>query len=47
VRIDRRGAPLWFYDDDLLEVTTDDQFMRMEITRPIRHDDATIARRFW
>jgi len=46
VRIDRQGAPLWFYDDGLLELTIDN-FQRMEITRKSLPTDRTVVRRPW
>ncbi len=46
VRVDRQGAPLWFYDDGLLELTIDD-FQRVEITRKSLPTDATVMRRPW
>jgi alpha-glucosidase len=46
VRVDRQGAPLWFYDDDILEVTIDD-FQRVEIYRQSLPTDKTIAHRPW
>jgi alpha-glucosidase len=46
VRVDRQGAPLWFYDDELLELTVD-PFGRVEIRRKPRPTDRTILRRPW
>jgi alpha-glucosidase len=46
VRIDRQGAPLWFYDDGLLELTTE-TFQRIEITRKTLPGDRTVMRRPW
>lgn len=46
VRVDRQSAPLWFYDDDILEVTIDD-FQRVEIYRQPLPTDKTIAHRPW
>lgn len=46
VRIDRQGAPLWFYDDGMLELTTE-SFQRIEITRKILPGDRTVMRRPW
>jgi alpha-glucosidase len=46
VRVDRQGAPLWFYDDGLLELTIDN-FSRIEILRKILPSDRTILRRPW
>jgi hypothetical protein len=46
VRVNRQGAPLWFYDDGLLELTIDD-FQRIEITRKALPTDATVMRRPW
>ena len=46
IRVDRQGAPLWFYDDGLLELTID-AFKRVEITRKPLPTDKTIMRRPW
>lgn len=46
IRVDRQGAPLWFYDDGLLELTIDN-FQRIEITRKAQPTDKTIMRRPW
>jgi len=46
IRVDRQGAPLWFYDDGLLELTID-SFNRVEITRKPLPTDKTIMRRPW
>jgi alpha-glucosidase len=46
IRVDRQGAPLWFYDDRLLELTLD-EFQRVEIMRKPRPTDRTIVRRPW
>lgn len=46
VRVDRQGAPLWYYDDDLLELTVD-PFKRVEIRRKPLPTDRTILRRPW
>jgi alpha-glucosidase len=46
IRVDRQGAPLWFYDDGLLELTIDN-FQRIEITRKPLPSDKTIMRRPW
>jgi hypothetical protein len=44
VRVDRQGAPLWFYDGGVLEIITDD-FQRIEVQRAALADDRTIAMR--
>jgi hypothetical protein len=44
VRVDRQGAPLWFYDGGVLEIIADD-FQRIEILRGALPDDRTIAKR--
>lgn len=31
VRIDRQGAPIWFFDDGVLEMTADDKFQQIEV----------------
>lgn len=46
VRVDRRPAPLWYYDDGLLELTVD-PFSQLEITRQVSSSDRTVARRPW
>ncbi len=46
VRVDRQGAPLWFFDDELLELTVD-PFKRVEIRRKPLPTDRTILRRPW
>jgi alpha-glucosidase len=46
VRVDRQGAPLWFYDDELLELTVD-SFKQVEIRRKPLPTDRTILRRPW
>jgi alpha-glucosidase len=46
VRVDRQGAPLWFYDDGLLELNID-TFQRIEIMRKPLPTDKTIMRRPW
>lgn len=46
VKVDRQGAPLWFYDDGLIELTIND-FQRCEITRPALPTDRTVVRRPW
>lgn len=45
VRVDRRGAPIWFYDDGVVEITADDTFSRIEITRQPKPDDDTVSHR--
>ncbi len=45
VHVDRKGAPVWFFDDDVLDLTLDDSFRQIEIHRRVRPDDPTIARR--
>lgn len=44
VRVDRQGAPLWFYDGGVLEIITDD-FQRIEVLRAALPGDRTIAKR--
>jgi alpha-glucosidase len=46
VRVDRQGAPVWFYDDEILELTVD-AFSRVEIRRKPLPTDRTILRRPW
>jgi len=46
VRVDRQGAPLWFYDDGLLELNVN-SFQRIEIMRKSLPTDKTIMRRPW
>ncbi len=31
VRLDRQGAPVWYYDDGILELVADDDFARIEV----------------
>jgi alpha-glucosidase len=47
VRLDRQGAPLWYFDNNVLEMTADDSFRRIEITRPSVPTDRTVAHRPW
>lgn len=44
VRVDRQGAPVWFYDGGVLEIITGD-FQRIEVLRAALPDDRTIAKR--
>jgi alpha-glucosidase len=46
VRVDRQGAPLWFYDDGLIEVKIDD-FQQIELMWKPLPTDRTIAHRPW
>jgi alpha-glucosidase len=46
VRVDRQGAPLWFYDAGLLELNIDN-FHQIEIIRRPQPSDRTIVRRPW
>lgn len=46
VRVDRRPAPLWYYDDGLLELTVD-PFTQLEIMRQVSPTDRTLTRRPW
>ncbi|HLU08572.1 MAG TPA: TIM-barrel domain-containing protein [Oceanobacillus sp.] len=45
VKVDRRGAPIWFYDDGVVEITADDSFSQIEITRQPKPDDDTVSHR--
>jgi alpha-glucosidase len=45
VRLDWRGAPLWFYDNGVLEVTTDDTFGKIEVINKVDPDDRTLMHR--
>jgi alpha-glucosidase len=45
VKVDRRGAPIWFYDDGMVEITADDTFSQIEITRRSKPDDDTVSHR--
>jgi alpha-glucosidase len=47
VRVNRRGAPLWFYDDGVLEITADDGLMSAEVTGQPSSGDRTLVRRPW
>ncbi len=46
VRVDRQGAPLWFFDDDLLELKVG-EFKQVEVTRKPTTADKTILHRPW
>lgn len=46
VRVDRQGAPLWFFDDDLLELKVGD-FKEVEVTRKSSTADKTLLHRPW
>jgi alpha-glucosidase len=46
VRVDRQGAPLWFFDDDVLELKVG-EFKQVEITRKPRTADKTLLHRPW
>ena len=41
VRVDRKGAPLWYYDDELLELSLSD-FRRVEVVRKSQDADRTL-----
>jgi alpha-glucosidase len=45
VRMDRQGAPLWYYDDGTLELVATDDFGRIEIDYRPDPDDPTRKRR--
>ena len=45
VRLDRHGAPVWFFDNGVLEVSAHDGFQRIEITRQASPTDDTLSRR--
>jgi alpha-glucosidase len=46
VRVDRQGAPLWFFDDDVLELKVG-EFKQVEVTRKSTTADKTILHRPW
>jgi alpha-glucosidase len=46
IRVDRHGAPVWFYDEDLLEVQVD-SFKTVEITLKPSSSDRTLPTRPW
>lgn len=46
VRVDRQGAPVWFFDDDLLELKLE-TFRTVEITHKPTTSDRTIRRKTW
>jgi len=46
VRVDRQGAPLWFYDDGMLELTIE-PFRIIEITRKPTTSERTMLRKTW
>lgn len=45
VKVDRQGAPLWFFEGGVLEVTADDSFSVVEIILHAEPDDRTVVRR--
>ncbi len=45
VRLDRQGAPLWFFDDGVLELKLDESFRRVEIAHMISPLDRTVPHR--
>lgn len=45
VRLDRQGAPLWYFDRDTLELVVTDDFGRIEIDYRVDPDDPTRKRR--
>jgi alpha-glucosidase len=46
IRVDRKGAPLWFYEDGILELTLN-SFNRIEIVQKPTTADRTILHRPW
>lgn len=46
IRVDRQGAPVWFFDEDLLEVQVD-SFSTVEITLKPISSDRTLPKRPW
>jgi alpha-glucosidase len=46
IRVDRQGAPVWFYDDDMLEIQVD-TFRSIEITRKPTSSERTLLSRPW
>lgn len=44
VYLDRQVAPLWFYEDDVLDITTDDKFQQVEVIYRVSPDDPTHRR---
>ncbi len=46
VRVDRQGAPVWFYDAGRIEMAIE-PFEQIEITRQIGPSDQTVVRRPW
>jgi len=47
VKLDRQSAPLWYYDNGVLELTAEDGFRRIEIMRRSVPSDRTITHRPW
>ncbi len=47
VKLDRQSAPLWYYDNGVLELTAEDNFRRIEIMRRSVPNDRTITHRPW
>jgi alpha-glucosidase len=46
VRLERQGAPLWFYDAGVLDLTVP-TFQRIEVTRKPTTTDRTLLRKTW
>ncbi|MFZ4813095.1 MAG: TIM-barrel domain-containing protein [Phototrophicaceae bacterium] len=46
VRVDRQGAPVWYYEDKMVDMTLKD-FQTIEIARRTAHDDETVIHRPW
>jgi hypothetical protein len=46
IRVDRQGAPVWYFDEDLLEVQVD-SFSTVEITLKSISSDRTLPKRPW
>jgi alpha-glucosidase len=45
IQLDRQRAPIWFYDEGVLEINADDGFSRLEITRQPNPEDDTRTHR--
>ncbi len=47
VRLERQGAPLWFYDNGVLELTVPPTFQRVEVMHKPTTADKTLLRKTW
>lgn len=47
VKLDRQGAPLWFFDGGMLELTVPSTFQRLEVVCKPATADKTVPRKTW